>query len=119
MNLLIEQLRNNNCKVDEAIARLRGHGEIYIKLVKGFLDDRSLDDYQEEFDKGNYETAYRHVHSMKGLAASFGFTDLYEAANIITKALRDCDYEKVEDMNNTLWLEHDKIAAIIEAYSED
>ncbi len=107
-----ERLRQHHCDVDAAIQRM-GTGEMYDMLVQSFVKDKSLTLYLDAFQQQDYETAYRHVHSMKGLSASFGFTALNQVACRITDALRAKNYALTAQMNDELIRQQKDIIAII------
>lgn len=112
MNNLIERLKDNNCDVDGAVERL-GDINLYLMLIDGFVKDVSLTEYITAFNKGDFETAYRHIHSLKGLSASFGFIDLFQISCELTKAIRSQSYSYTKILNERLCIEHKKIIDII------
>lgn len=106
-----ERLRQHHCDVDAAIQRM-GTGEMYDMLVQSFVKDKSLTLYLDAFRKQDYETAYRHAHSMKGLSASFGFTALNQVACRITDALREQNYA-LTALNDEWMRQQQDIIAVI------
>lgn len=112
MEDLIERLKANNCDVDGAVKRI-GKLESYLMIVNRFDGDRSVEEYRAAFAGQDYETAFRCVHTVKGLAASFGFADLQKAAAALTNALREKRYDEAERLNADLFDQHKKIVAIL------
>ena len=46
----------------------------------------------------NYEEALRAVHTLKGVCQNLSFTRLFKSSSLVTKALKENDWDKAVDM---------------------
>ena len=74
----------------EAKARLMSDGLIE-KFVLKFLDDPSMQQLRDAIASGDLATAFRAVHTLKGVAANLSFSELRETASALTEQLRRGD----------------------------
>ena len=58
------------------------------KFVPTFLGDESMQLFRDSFAAGDYDTAYRAVHTLKGISRDLGFTPLYEVSYQMQEKLR-------------------------------
>ncbi len=68
---------------------------IIVKYLKEFPNDKSLEYLEEALSSGDYETAVRYAHTLKGLCVTLGFENITEWATELYEMLRRgiCDYE--------------------------
>ena len=59
------------------------------KFVKKFPNDKSAEELFRTYESGDYMTAFRMAHTIKGLCLTLGFDKLRESASELTEALRD------------------------------
>ena len=69
------------------VARFRGEALVK-RFALRFLDDGSYNLLQESLANGDYETAFRAAHTIKGVCQNLGFTRLYGSSSALTEALR-------------------------------
>jgi CheY-like chemotaxis protein/HPt (histidine-containing phosphotransfer) domain-containing protein len=76
---------------DAVLAPLGGDREIAIILIDGLIADLpgALDALEHSLGAGDAETAERHAHTIKGLAAGGGASQLRDAARRIEQLCRD------------------------------
>lgn len=74
------------------------------KFALKFLSDPSMQQLRDAIAAGDNPTAFRAVHTLKGVAANLAFTELRMAASELTEQMRSCDkpadaelLRKVED----------------------
>ena len=70
-----------------ATMRLRKH-TLLIRLLKMFPSDPSMGELNAAVEKGDPVSAFRAVHTLKGVALNFGFTVLAEKSSALTELLR-------------------------------
>ena len=58
------------------------------KFVLKFPQDNNMALFEESWAKKDYETAFRAMHTLKGVAQNLGFGPLYKAAAEVTESLR-------------------------------
>ena len=58
------------------------------KFVKKYQDDPTCADLHNAVERQDWEAAFRGAHTLKGVAQNLGFERLYQAAAVLTEALR-------------------------------
>ena len=82
---------------DEALGRLRREQTVQ-KFVYKFLDDKSFFQFEASMENKEYEEALRAVHTLKGICQNLSFTRMYESSSLVTKALKENDWNQAVDM---------------------
>ena len=82
---------------DEVLGRLRREQTV-LKFVYKFLDDKSFHLFEASMGNKDYEEAFRAVHTLKGICQNLSFTRLFESSSLMTKALKENDWNKADDM---------------------
>ena len=82
---------------DEVLGRLRREQTVQ-KFVYKFLDDKSFLLFEASMEDKNYEEALRAVHTLKGVCQNLSFTRLFKSSSLVTKALKENDWNKAVDM---------------------
>ena len=72
----------------QALARMANSEKMLLKFVKKFPNDPSAAELFASFEKGDFQTAFRMAHTMKGLCANLGLDRLRESSSELTEALR-------------------------------
>ena len=62
--------------------------ERIVKFVGIFMDDPTYATLIQKVEEKDYPEAFRAAHTMKGLCANLGFTELLDASSELTEALR-------------------------------
>ncbi len=73
---------------EEVLSRLM-NDTLVSKFVKKFLKDPSYDNLCKAVEEENYPEAFRHSHTLKGVAKNLALTPLCDVASEITEMLRD------------------------------
>ena len=71
----------------EMLARFQDDQRI-LKFLRMFLSDDSMQSLSVAVAEGNAETAFRAVHTLKGIALNLGFEELATKCSRMTEALR-------------------------------
>lgn len=58
------------------------------KFLKMFTADKSFDILCDSLNSGDYESAFRAAHTLKGTCANLSITKLFNSVSAITEALR-------------------------------
>ena len=82
---------------DEVLGRLRREQTVR-KFVYKFLDDKSFHLFEASMGNKDYEEAFRAVHTLKGVCQNLSFTRLFKSSSLVTKALKENDWNKAVDM---------------------
>ena len=97
---------------DEVLGRLRRE-QIVQKFVYKFLDDKSFHLFEMSMENKDYEEALRAVHTLKGICQNLAFTRLFESSNLVTKALKENDWNTAIDMIPKLSKDYYEIIDVI------
>ena len=98
---------------DEVLGRLRRE-QIVQKFMYKFLDDKSFHLFEASVENKDYEEALRAVHTLKGICQNLSFTRLFESSSLMTKALKENDWDKADDMLPQLSMDYYEIINAIE-----
>lgn len=92
--------------------------EIVETFAVRYAQDATVDRLHRALEAGDAELAFRTVHSLRGLAQNLGFPRLYQAAAVLTEALRPrllpVDPALIAAVDDA----HRQVVAAIVAYSE-
>lgn len=73
---------------EEVLGRFAGNKMLVEKFARKFLDDPSYQTLVDTMDKADYEEAFRAAHTLKGVCANLGFTQLFKVSSDLTEELR-------------------------------
>ena len=68
------------------------------KFVLKFPQDNNMALFEESWAKKDYETAFRAMHTLKGVAVNLGFTALYNVSSALTEKLRSQEYDNLDGL---------------------
>jgi HPt (histidine-containing phosphotransfer) domain-containing protein len=88
VSALLNELRERGCDVEGALVRFLNKEDFYEKCYKKFLDDPAFSELERALAARDADTAFRHAHTLKGLAANMGLTPIYDLAVKIVEPLR-------------------------------
>lgn len=66
---------------EKTLERLSGSVDIYTRFLKKFPNDPSFGALQSALAAGDNNEAQKAVHTLKGVAGTLGFTDLFNLSN--------------------------------------
>ncbi len=99
---LYEDLTMWGAKPSEAIRRMLGDEEIFLRLLFDFADSKDWYDLNNLLSLGEYKDAFVISHRMKGSCADLALIPLYDCLSAVTDDLRggvhvtlDKDYEEL------------------------
>jgi HPt (histidine-containing phosphotransfer) domain-containing protein len=58
------------------------------KYLRKFLDTKDYQELLDALEREDYETAFRAVHTLKGLSMNLGFSDLKKSSEELCESLR-------------------------------
>lgn len=105
---------------EDALGRLMND-----KLVKRFLykfaDARDMEELKNSLEAGDYATAFRMAHNLKGVCANLSIRKLGASSSELCEELRDGKYtDKVEPMMAVVQADYDAtVAAIRQLQAEE
>lgn len=106
-------LANNGMNVDDALGRFMGNEAILDRLLKKFLEDKTLSTLKKAIEDEDVDAAFTASHTMKGVAANFSFTELQAVASIQCEEFRAKNFDKGAAYLPEVIAEYDKICAVI------
>ena len=93
--------------------------KLLTRLVLKFPIDPSMQQLNEAVSQQDIETSFRAVHTLKGVAANLGLSNLYQAAWNLTEQLRprqeQADPELLNDLTKEYWFTIKTIAEFAES----
>jgi HPt (histidine-containing phosphotransfer) domain-containing protein len=116
--------------VKECYTKLEGDYEgVLSRLMKDalvsrfllmFLDDKEHTAFHEALDAGDYPTAFRAVHTLKGACLNLGFTKLAGFADVLTETLRNgAPSEDISGMIGDLDAQYALTQSVIKEFKEN
>lgn len=111
-NKLLDELGINS---QEVLERFCGNENLLQRLIFKFPEEKTFSELEKAYEEGDYFNAEKAVHTLKGIAANFGFEALFKFSIIMLDDLRD---EKTnlpnefEDVKN----EYNRLISHINAY---
>ena len=113
---LMDELRQLGVNVDEAVARMMGKEEIYIKILGKFPAMLESTGLVTDFDGNDYRPVIEKAHTLKGATGNLSLTPLYDAYTQITNLLRAGEAEKARELLIGIQPVQEKIVACIRKY---
>lgn len=107
MNEVFNELSLWGCKIDDALNRLVNDKELFVYCLKTFSEDEGFDNLKASIEKKDYSQAFTTAHTLKGVAGNLSLIPLYDSISAIVEALRNKDYENINNMCTEI-LEHFK-----------
>ena len=83
------------------------------KYVLMFKSDRTYEELLDSIDAGDIDTAFRNVHTLKGLAANLGFDSLFKASSLLTEVFRNYRGDSFRDELSRVKYEYEKVMSNI------
>lgn len=75
----------------DAMDRFGDNEALYKRLAGKFTADTHFAELEEALECNDIDAAYRAAHSLKGVAGNLSFSQLYQLASIVSKALENGD----------------------------
>ena len=99
MSALLTELRERGCDVDNALVRFLNNEAFYEKCFKKFFADPAFPALGEALRTKNADEAFRHAHTLKGLASNMGLNAVHDLSVELVEPLRAGVYS--DDMLGT------------------
>ena len=91
------------------------HRFINENMVRKFPQDNNMALFEESWAKKDYETAFRAMHTLKGVAVNLGFTALYNVSSALTEKLRSQEYDNLDGLIADVKKQYDIVIEAIAA----
>lgn len=89
--VMLQTLNDHGIDTDKGLQHTQGNVQLYGRLLRRFRSDqdKTLDAWKKAVDAGDWLTAERLAHTLKGLAATLGADGLQQAAAALEQMSRD------------------------------
>jgi len=115
---LQECYKRMGANFDEVKRRLRKESLIQ-RILLMFPDDNNYELLVTSVAEKDYHTAFRAIHSLKGISMNLGLTDLIESSGNLTEVLRDENPQvDVQPLVDRVGRDYKVIMEAIAAYKE-
>ena len=81
-----------------------------------FLEDKSCQELLFAMEAGDFETAFRAAHTVKGICQNLSFTQLYHSSYRLTEALRGQHYPEAAALLHAFSLDYSQTVDAILSY---
>lgn len=89
-----EKLEAIGVEYDEVLKRFMGKEDFYLRMLKKFLDDKNYEGLKQSVDDKNWQAAFTHAHTVKGLCGNLGLGDILEYIEPLTEEVRSEPYNE-------------------------
>ncbi len=110
---LSKKLEDNGIDVVKTMERFMNNEELFIKFLKRFLDDNNYQDMRAAILDKDYEKAFNHAHTLKGLSANLGMNCIQHPVSDIVDKLRLNLHEDIAAEMEGLHNNYENICEII------
>ena len=102
--------------IDEGLARVEGSMKLYLRLLHTFKNTNrsSVKNIRQHLTNGDKKTANRLVHTIKGVAANIGATDISTQAAQLEKAIKSENNATWEHLLNALQVDLENVFSSID-----
>lgn len=108
-----DALRAYGVNLNEVMERFINDEALYYNCLNTFIDDPSFDGLHDVLLAKDYETAFYHAHTLKGVAGNLGLSPLLTAVSGIVEPLRKHDYSNLEQQYDAVRMEREKLQQIL------
>lgn len=98
----------------DAMARMLNNGALFKQLAMHYLDDANYAALAADMEAGEYESAYNHAHTLKGVAGNLSFSTLHGLAAQLCDALSADDVETAATLMEPVKEAHERVRAGLE-----
>jgi HPt (histidine-containing phosphotransfer) domain-containing protein len=108
-------------ETDAVMERLGGSETLLAKLLMKFHDNYSgtRETLTGLLESGEYEEAYRIVHSIKGVSANLGISKLYRLAIELEQKMKAGDYGRLSGETQAFLDELEAVVAVLKTAKEN
>lgn len=117
----IDDLVDRGFDVQEGVAMCAGDEELYLEVLQEAFEEgeEKIPLIRRLYEERDYERYLVEVHGMKNAMRSIGAMHLSEAAKEQEFAVKEQDYDKVDQKVGTLLDEYQDVVAALREFLED
>lgn len=94
-----EKLATIGVEYDEVLKRFMGKEDFYLRMLKKFLDDKNYGELKQAVEQKNWEEAFTHAHTVKGLCGNLGLGGMLDYIGPLTEEVRSEPYDEESIVN--------------------
>ncbi|NCC01845.1 MAG: Hpt domain-containing protein [Clostridia bacterium] len=118
MSEIIEILNKLGAETADALERFLDDKEMYLKYVRNFPEEPSMEALKEAVEKEDYVQAEKSVHALKGIVNNLGFLPLADATYDMLGELRDGNIQDALDAYEDVKEQYDKFCNAIKTWRD-
>lgn len=92
-----------------SVERFGNNEMIFKKFLKKFSEDKTYSILCEAIENKDYENIEKSAHTLKGISANLGLTNLQECSNEIVGAVRNKEFDNIYSLFDNLKNNYDII----------
>lgn len=113
---LINHLLINETDVDGALKRLAGDDQLYVRLLRAFVEDKTMSVMEAAIEAKEWDDVFTAAHALKGLAGNMGFVPLFHSIGELVLHIRSGRIAEVDEKQKVVKLYYDDLIAAINQY---
>ena len=114
-----EKLQAYGVNLDSALNRFMDNEQFYERILSKFPMDENFILMERSLNENNISQAFRHAHTLKGLAATLDLTNISDILIPMTEKLRAGESEGIQDLFDQLKVQYKLICDLITGYYLD
>ncbi len=104
---LIELENIIDIEIEKSLVRFGNMESFYIKFLKKFIDDKSLQSLTEGIERGDLKKVGESAHTLKGVAGNLGLKKIYELSMELMK-VESLTKDEINSLYEELKIEMEK-----------
>lgn len=93
----------------DAMARMLNNDALFKQLAQHYRTDTNFEALRADMEVGDFETAYNHAHTLKGVSGNLSFGQLYKLATQVCDALSNGDADAARALMEPLTNAHELV----------
>ncbi|MCI8806040.1 MAG: Hpt domain-containing protein [Clostridiales bacterium] len=95
---MLEEIKALGANIDEGLKRFMNNSALYERCLKKYIAQAEKCNMLDEIQSGDFESAARSAHTMKGVASNLSLTPLYELYAEVVLRIRENNTEGLEEI---------------------
>lgn len=93
----------------DAMARMLNNDALFKQLAQHYRTDTNFEALRADMEVGDFETAYNHAHTLKGVSGNLSFGQLHKLAAQVCDALSNGDADAARALMEPLANAHELV----------
>lgn len=113
-----QKLLKAGINYEAGLQRFSGKRELYEKFLNKFPEDESYGNMEKALKAGDWDQAFCHAHTLKGLSGNLSMDELYTHLIPFVEALRDNETEKVEALAERVKISYETVVEALKQHRD-